>query len=326
MSNTDMKQVVSIQIVTYNSAEHIVNCLEAVFSQSYPIAQVIIVDNASTDSTHRLLEPFEKRALFLFNKHNLGFAPAHNQALTHSIGDFCLILNPDVTLHSKYVENLIKVMSSDARIGSTTGKLLFKAAPEIIDSTGLVINKARRAFDRDAGQMDPNIEHQTEEHVEVFGVSGAAAMYSRSMVNDVLMEGQFFDETFFAYKEDVDVAWRAQLFGWSSFYVPEALAFHERGWKGGSRNKQPLFIRRHSYINRYRMLLKNDRLSYMLRHFAHVLPYEIASLGYLMLREPKVLRAWLSLLSDLPQLLRQRKKIQAKSKQLRLKDVYRFFQ
>jgi GT2 family glycosyltransferase len=151
-------------------------------------------------------------------------------------------------------------------------------------------------------------------------------MYSRSMINDVLIDGQFFDETFFAYKEDVDLAWRAQLFGWSSFYVPKALAFHERGWKGGSRSKQPLFIRRHSYINRYRMLLKNDRFSYMFRHSVHLLPYEIASLGYFILREPMVLKAWISLFLDLPRILSQRKKIQARSKQLKIKSVYRFFQ
>jgi GT2 family glycosyltransferase len=151
-------------------------------------------------------------------------------------------------------------------------------------------------------------------------------MYSRSMINDVLMDGQFFDETFFAYKEDVDVAWRAQLFGWTSYYVPEATAIHERGWKGGSRSKQPLFIRRHSYINRYRMLLKNDRFSYVFRHSVHLIPYEIASLGYLLLREPRVLKAWFSLLNDLPRLLRQRKKIKAQSKQLKIKSVYRFFQ
>jgi GT2 family glycosyltransferase len=322
MSNTNMQQKVSIQIVTYNSAEHIVNCLEAVFSQSYPIAQVIIVDNASSDATCSLLEPYEKQALFLFNKRNLGFAPAHNQALSHSIGDFCLILNPDVILHREYVANLIKVMNSDTQIGSTTGKLLLKSSPGKIDSTGLVINKARRAFDRNAGEM----ELQSESHAEIFGVSGAAAMYSRSMINDVLIDGQFFDETFFAYKEDVDAAWRAQLFGWSSFYVPEALAFHERGWKGGARSKQPLYIRRHSYINRYRMLLKNDRFSYVFRHAVHLLPYEIASLGYLLLREPGVLGAWLSLFRDLPRLLRQRKEIQARSKQQQKKSVYRFFQ
>lgn len=332
MSNMSMQEKVSIQIVTYNSADHIVNCLEAVFSQSYPIAQVIIVDNASTDATLRLLEPYKEQALFLFNEHNVGFAPAHNQALAHSGGDFCLILNPDVIMHHDYIANLIKVMSNDSHIGSTTGKLLLKSSPGMIDSTGLVINKARRAFDRDAGKMDPenvrpNHEQlQSEDHVEVFGVSGAAAMYSRSMINGISVDGQFFDESFFAYKEDVDVAWRAQIYGWSSYYVPNALADHERGWKGGSRNKQPLFIRRHSYINRYRMMLKNDRFSYILRHSLYLLPYELASLAYFLLREPMVLKAWVHLLRDLPRLLRQRKVIQARSKQFSTKNVNRFFQ
>jgi hypothetical protein len=74
------------------------------------------------------------------------------------------------------------------------------------------------------------------------------------------------------------------------------------------------------------MILKNDRFFYVLRHSLYLLPYEIASLGYLLLREPMVLGAWLSLFYDLPRLLRQRKKIMNRSKQLKKKNVYRFFQ
>jgi GT2 family glycosyltransferase len=330
MSNTGSQQKVSVQIVTYNSAEHIVNCLEAVISQSYPIAQIIVVDNASTDATQSLLEQYKQQALFLFNEHNVGFAPAHNQALNHTIGDYCLVLNPDVILDCDYITNLMNGMESDPQIGSTTGKLLLQSSPGLIDSTGLVINKARRAFDRDAGQEDLEAEKinagLNEERVKIFGVSGAAAMYSRNMINHVSIDGQFFDEAFFAYKEDVDVAWRAQLYGWTSFYIPQALAYHERGWKGSSRKSQPLFIRQHSYINRYRMILKNDRFSYIFRHCLYLIPFELASLAFILFREPALMGSWLSLFRDLPNIKRQRAEIKRKTKLLNVGSVYRFFQ
>jgi GT2 family glycosyltransferase len=328
MNSEIMKQKVSVHIVTYNSAEHIISCLQAVFAQSYPIVQVIVVDNASTDATPNLLEPYSEQALLLFNDCNVGFAPAHNQALLHSTADYCLILNPDVILERDYIAYLIKFMSSHKQLGSTAGKLLLKSSPGIIDSTGLVINRARRAFDRDAGTADPltgeNEQFEKDEQVEIFGVSGAAAMYSRKMISDVSIDGQFFDEAFFAYKEDVDVAWRAQLYGWTSYYVPQAVAFHERGWKSGSRKKQPLFIRRYSYINRYRMMLKNDRLSYIIRHIFYIISFELASFAFLLIREPELLKSWAMLFQDFSQIQRQRKEIRIKTKQ-KSRRIYRFF-
>jgi GT2 family glycosyltransferase len=329
ISKHEQKRV-SVQIVTYNSAEHINSCLQAVFTQTYPIAQVIIVDNASTDATRSLLELYAQQALFLFNDHNIGFASAHNLALSHSIGDFCLVLNPDVILHNEYIASLVGFMISDKQIGSTTGKLLLKSSANLIDSTGLVIKKSRRVFDREAGELD----HQPEnlqprnllknDHIEIFGVSGAAAMYSRNMIFDVTLSGQFFDEAFFAYKEDTDVAWRAQLYGWTSFYVPQAVAFHERGWKSGSRNKQPLYIRRYSYINRYRMILKNDQLSFIIRHILYIIPFELVSFAYVLIREPSLLKAWVTLYRDLPRILRQRKEISNRSVS-NTRRIYRFF-
>jgi len=312
---------VSIHIVTYNSAAHIADCLQAVYKQTYPLAQVVIVDNASTDATRSLLKPYAEQALIVFNARNRGFAPAHNQALELTTSAYCLVLNPDVILQPDYVAQLVEAMRQAPRIGSATGKLLLQSSPGLIDSTGLEINKARRAFDRKAGQKDAVA---IDEPMEIFGVSGAAAMYSRKMITDVMLDKQFFDEAFFAYKEDVDVAWRAQLLGWLAVYVSQAIAYHERGWKSGSRSKQPLFIRRHSYINRYRMILKNDRFSYIVRHMVHVLSFELASFIYILFREPLLLVSWGKLFYDLPHLLHQRREIQRRSK-VEARKVYHYF-
>ncbi|MEW9699970.1 glycosyltransferase family 2 protein [Paenibacillus sp. SI8] len=311
---------VSVHIVTYNSAEHIDECLQAVFNQKYSINQVIVIDNASMDGTLEKLVKWSDRCVVVRNTKNNGFAGGHNQAIRLSQSDYHLVLNPDVTLDSGYIRNLIRCMEDDERIGSATGKLLFKANQVNVDSTGLVINKARRAFDR--GANEPSEAFQQAE--EVFGVSGAAAMYARKMIDDISIYGEFFDEDFFAYKEDVDVAWRAQLMGWKAYFDPEAVAYHERGWKEGGRSSKSLFVRRLSYINRYKMMYKNDRLNAIMKHLIPLFIYEAMSLGYAIMREPKLLAVWRNYFNKLSLLRSKRNTIQNKCR-VTDKDIYRWF-
>ncbi|MBU5673830.1 glycosyltransferase family 2 protein [Paenibacillus sp. MSJ-6] len=309
-----MSATVSVHIVTFNSGKDIEACLEAVFGQTFPIDQIIIVDNASADDTIQQVEAIQSRESIpvpislVANADNAGFAPAHNQAIRISRADYMLILNPDVILTPTYVEHLIRIMNKDQGIGSATGMLVFQSHPEIIDSTGLVMNRIWRAFDRGAGESADNWKLSGD----VFGVSGAAAMYSRTMIEAISIKDKFFDDDFFAYKEDVDVAWRARLFGFKSYYCAEAIGYHKRGWKKGSRKQQPLFIRRYSFINRYKMLYKNLRPSAWKKQLLALLAYEVAVHAYMLLREPKVLGAWLDFRKQLPELREKRREIEEK--------------
>ncbi|WP_178382436.1 glycosyltransferase family 2 protein [Paenibacillus sp. P3E] len=175
------------------------------------------------------------------------------------------------------------------------------------------MNKARRAFDRGAGEPGSNWPVSGT----VFGVSGAAAMYSRRMIEDISIDGEFFDADFFAYKEDVDVAWRAGLFGWLAYYDAEAIGHHERGWKTSGRDSKPMFIRRISYINRYKMIYKNEPARKLFSTFLYALPYEIAAHGYMLLKEPKLIQAWSLFFAQWNNLKQKRKYIQSKVKRLR---------
>ncbi|ULO08048.1 glycosyltransferase family 2 protein [Paenibacillus sp. 19GGS1-52] len=324
-------KTVSIHIVAYNSADDIIECLTAVLAQDYPIEQIVVVDNASGDGCAENVRAFFSKSevtssgvsevasapsvevkrpslLLLPNLTNTGFAPAHNQAIAASKSDYCLVLNPDLTLAPDYVSRLVARMEANPLIGSATGKLLLKADPQLVDSTGLRMNKARRAFDRGAGELAVNWQQSGP----VFGVSGAAAMYSRRMIDDISVDGEFFDSDFFAYKEDVDVAWRAQLLGWQGYYEAEAIGYHERGWKTSGRDSKPLFIRRISYINRYKMIYKNERARTWLKTLIVSLPYELAAHGYMLIKEPQLIKAWTSFFTQLPQLRKKRRAIQAR--------------
>lgn len=315
-------RTVSVHIVTFNSGQDIRSCLESVIKQEYPIRSIIVIDNASRDTTCDVLEEYKERITLIRNTVNLGFAAAHNQAIHLSETDYCLILNPDVTLRQDYLSKLMSYVENrqDTRLGSLTGKLLLKSTTDMVDSCGLSINKARRAVDLGAGEN----QRFWKESCPVFGVSGAAALYSIKMIRNISFGGDFFDNCFFAYKEDVDVAWRAQLFGWEAAFIPDAIAFHERGWKAGNRGKQPLFVRKLSYINRYKMMLKNDRLFWVFRHLGPLLLYECLSLGYILLREPFLLSAWFSFIRDWKKLRAWRRFIQSNSSG-NSKKIYSFF-
>jgi len=298
---------VSVCVVTYNSASVIIDCLDSVRRQSFPYISIVVVDNNSTDDTREILARYDKDLLTILNDWNNGFAGGQNQAIAASApSDYVLVLNPDVRLDPDYVAEIIVVMERDPRIGSATGMLVRADRPDTMDSAGLALRPDRNAADLAAGEP---VSDWTEPR-EVFGVSGAAAVYRRAMIEDVADSGQFFDEDFFAYKEDVDVAWRARHLGWKAVYVPSARAVHARGWKQGGRRSVPLFIRRHSYQNRFFTLIKNEPAGWHLLHLIpRVLIMEALKLGYILLFEPGLLVCWPRIFKRLPAMLAKRKRL-----------------
>lgn len=311
---------VSVHLVTYNSAKDISACLTAVLKQTYPIEQIIVIDNDSRDETLEKLHAFQDNIQLVVNKVNNGFAGAHNQAIQLSNCHYQLVLNPDVILHPDYVRILMEFASTHPDAGSLCGLLLSKSGLGRVDSTGLEMKRNRRVFDRGQGEDVAGYLVMAE----VFGVSGAAALYSREMIAAISDKGQFFDEAFFAYKEDIDVAWRARWAGWKAYYLPGATALHERGWKSGGRVDRAYTTRKHSFENRYRMLIKNDRLSNILLHLPYILAYEVMQFGYIVLKERDMLPSYWRIMRMWPDLLQQRKQILGNAKANK-KEIYSFF-
>ena len=251
---------VSVTIVTYNSGRFIKRCLESVLSQRYRLKEVIVIDNASNDGTIDILEQFEDRCQIHYNEENAGFAAAQNQAMRMACGDWVLTLNPDVLLLPNFIQALVDAGQFDPKIGAVCGKLLTMTAhfeiPErpVVDSTGIYFNPMLRHLDRGSQEID-NGHYLHYEYV--FGATAAAALYRRAMIEDISLDGEFFDSDFFAYREDADVAWRAQLMGWKCLYVPYARGYHVRKVLPGNRRALPAAINMHSVKNRFLMRLKN---------------------------------------------------------------------
>ena len=306
---------VCVAIVTYNSGRYIRRCLEAVFRQKGVPIEVTVVDNASTDNTREILEDFEGRITVLRSEVNLGFAQAQNRAIGSSNAQWILTLNPDVLLLPGFLRRLLDAGQSDPQAGAVCGKLLsigagFEPLPERrIDSTGIYFTPAMRHFDRGWHEVD---DHSYDRSEYVFGASAAAALYRRDMIDDVSVDGQFFDPDFFAYREDADVAWRALLLGWRCIYTPDATAWHVRTVTPGNRRSVPPVINMHSVKNRFLMRIKNTTPGIYRRFWAPMTGRDLVVLAGTLLWEPTSIVAFWHVARCLPRALYQRRMIMAR--------------
>jgi GT2 family glycosyltransferase len=319
MSRSDF---VSVTIVTYNSGRFIKRCLESVLDQEYPFKEVIVIDNNSTDGTIDILEPFENRCRIIYNEENIGFAAAQNQAIAASNAEWILTLNPDVLLLKGFLEALVSAGNLDARVGTVCGKLLTMSAEfefgeePLVDSTGIYFTPNLRHLDRGSLQVD-NGHFRNYEYV--FGATAAAALYRREMISDISIGGEFFDEDFFVYREDADVAWRAQLMGWKCLYAPYAKGYHVRKALPGNRRALPPEINMHSVKNRFLLRMKNITPDLYRRNFFSITVRDIVVFRCCLLWEHTSLRAF-------PFLIRNWKNVMAKRREImrrqRVDDEY----
>lgn len=287
--------LVSVTIVTYNSERYIRCCLESVLAQEYPQVEIIVVDNVSTDGTKAVLEAFKDRVKTAYNIDNNGFAGGQNQAIGLSEGEWVLTLNPDMLLEPGFIAALVRAGNADEKIGTVCGKLLRMSPdfvtpkPPVIDSTGIYFTPNLRHLDRGSQQRD---DGRYEKFEYIFGATGAAALFRRTMIEDVSIDGEFFDEDFFVYREDADLAWRAQLLGWRCLYTPQAIGYHVRSVLPENRSDVSPLINMHSVKNRFLMRIKNTTGTLYRRFWFPVTVRDALVIGSCCLREFSSLRAF----------------------------------
>ena len=240
---------VSVAIANWNGMKYIERCLGALYAQTQAPAEIVVVDNGSTDGSREWIAENFPHIKLLLNEENEGFSAGYNRAIAACTHEYILVLNTDVFVEADFIEVVLPALQRDSTIGAATGKVYQQATGEWLNS-GFFLRP----------QMRTRHSAQTEKSEQVFGCSGALILFRRAALADLVVDGQYFDESYFSYGEDVDLAWRAQLLGWKSWYTPRANAVHVGS---GSSNEQmrfvdkPLFLQRHILKNRYLTIAKN---------------------------------------------------------------------
>ena len=207
--------------------------------QNFP--NIIIPDNFGSI-------PSNKKLILLKNKNNLGFTGGNNIGLRFVMqklkSDYILLLNNDTVVQKDFLLELVKIAEENSKIGSVQSKILSFYNPVIVDARGIILTKFAYAYQIDFNKPD-NVKNNVKR--EIFGGCGAAVLYRIKMLKEI----GFFDDDFFAYFEDVDLSWRAQLFGWKSFFAPRSIIYHKFSASGNNVKEY--------YISRNQMfyILKN---------------------------------------------------------------------
>jgi GT2 family glycosyltransferase len=297
-------------VVSWNSGAQLAGALTTLTTQTGVDLDVVVVDNASSDGSADVAR--DHGVEVVANPTNTGFAAAANQgaALAAARGSEALLLcNFDIRLRPDYLARATAALAADPYRASVQGKLLRAdpgpAGEPIIDTTGHLAFRTRLFRNRGEGTVDDGRYDAGE---QVFGVSGAVALYRISALDDVAVGGQAFDERLFAYWEDVDLDWRLALGGWRCWYEPTAVGWHERGGAGPRRSA---VVERLNFVNRLLVVVKNDDVPSLLRALPGVGLTTALKTGELALTVPSALLRSVPELRGLGHALAQRRLVQA---------------
>jgi GT2 family glycosyltransferase len=334
----------AVSVLAYRSADTIERCVASVLAlESAGPIHVVVREQGGDDAEYELLRRLQQRAglppgrsLEVTRGANLGFAAGHNDAIRRTASDLVLILNADAHVDPMFLVEAANAFD-DSAVAAVQGKVLRwmpgtddRDSPPVIDTTGLQPTRDRRFVNRGQGEPDTG---PYDEPDDVWGVDGAVMLLRRAALEDVGLpcgrdgvwgaEREYFDEDFFAHKEDVDLAWRLQLGGWRSAYVPAATAWHVRAtrtaasgslldrWRERRQMAGEHVVR--GFGNQRLLQLKNERVSGLVRDLPAWLPKEAAAWLVLVSTERGALAAISRFLRLVPRALRKRKWIQARA-------------
>jgi GT2 family glycosyltransferase len=223
----------SIIMANWNGRCWLEQCLPTLFGQSYRDFELIIIDNGSTDNSVAWLQQNWPQAQLLVHSLNRGFAAANNDGIRVAQGQYIVTLNNDTQLEPDWLEELVAA-ADNANVGMVASQIVRWHDTNLLDSTGITVDWGGTAWNRGWGQPVGATIYSDE----VFGPNGAAALYRRAMLDEIGL----FDEDFFAYYEDVDLAWRAQNAGWRCRYSPAAQLRHHHSATGARFPDRKLFL------------------------------------------------------------------------------------
>jgi GT2 family glycosyltransferase len=264
---------VSAIVVNYRRPDILTACLTSLrtaLERTGEPTELIVVDNASGDGSPALAAEVAPEAQVYELSENFGFPTAVSEGVSHASGEWILLINNDVEVEPDVVERVLAAGRSGDDVGSVAAQMRFAGGDRTINSAGIGVDRLGIAYDRLLGQPP---EASESEPVEVFGACGGAALYRRSMLDQI----GGFDNSFFFALDDADVAWRGQMHGWRCLYEPRAVVHHHHGATIGHGSSLKYF---HVGLNRVRMLAKNADTGLLRRHGVQMVGYDLAYVAY----------------------------------------------
>jgi GT2 family glycosyltransferase len=281
-------------------------CLEALGRQTYEKVEIIVVDNGSTDGSVEQLRRIAPHVRLVELDQNIGFAGGNIEGLRVARGQYIALLNNDTLPEPCWLSELISAIQSKQEIGICASKLVFHSDPSIVDSAGDQCVTSGHGIK--GGYRECASDHNEGRYV--FGACAGAALYRRSMLDDI----GFLDPDFFLNCEDTDLNFRAQLMGWKCVYVPTALVRHRVGASLEKIKDQAVyFLARNDEF----VWIKNMPTPLILRYLHHKIVQELGVFIYFCVKRghwASFFRGKWHALRAFPQLLEKRKLIQARKR------------
>jgi len=319
--------LISTVILNWNGKEYLASCIQSLREQTYSNLEMILVDNASTDGSVEYIKNLFPDLRVIVNKKNLGYGGGNNVGIGASQGRYVMILNNDTRLDPHCIEELKRGIEKDERYGSCASKILLEHKDNLVDAAGISVCPDGLSIGR--GRLEKGDLYDDEE--QVFAASGCACLYRREMLEDIGL----YDEDFFAYAEDTDLGWRAQLANWKTIYNPKAIVYHSHSASSGTYSPLKAFLVER---NRIWVAIKNFPLPLLIcGQFYTFWRYVIQAYGafagkgaagrftgdFSKLELVKILiKVYLSLWEALPSMLKKRKAIQNK-RRISNREIYK---
>jgi GT2 family glycosyltransferase len=310
MPHTVTGPKISVVIVCWNNQDLLEECYASIYAQTYTNWEVILVDNGSKDGSVEYTKKHHPKVRLIETGANLGFAVANNIGIKDAFKDpeckYIMLLNTDARVREDWLEKIVAFAEDHPKGFSYQSPTLDYYNHDVLDSCGILIDQ--QALATQMGYRQTNVKLKT---MQVFGVNAAACLYSRAFLDAQPFGDDYFDHDFFMYLEDVDIATRAVMMGWESWFVNESEAYHMGSASSG---KNPGFSMYMTYKNNALVLTKNLPARIIIKVLPGLLRAELHRLrGFA--REGKyslikvIIKGRFESIALIPEMLRKRKQL-----------------
>ncbi|MFH1460443.1 MAG: glycosyltransferase [Candidatus Omnitrophota bacterium] len=324
-----MNKTVSVLITSKeNKSEQLKHLLHSLVVQDIRYLRIYLILDRKNDLLINDIQKILKPVEFFFNDNHC-ITYIQNKIMKNLNSELILLLNDDIILENYFISSLTDSIDKNEKIGICCGKI--KRMDKItIDSAGQFLARSRKPLDRGYGQKDKG---QFDSAEYIFGACGAAVLYRKKMLESIqITPGEYFDNDYHLFYEDLDIAWRAQNLGWKVFYDPKAVCYHVRGATVKQNKPKFSFLNNFNFAwlpnslkvdvikNRYMTIIKNDKLSNFLINLPFILFYDLKVFIYCLFFCPIVIKNCLNKVPLIMNAWKKRKYYYLKYEKIRQKE------